>query len=310
MNNIKYLRIITNESCNLNCFFCHKEGVSEKETGLISFTNMKKIIDILVMAGIQKIKLMGGEPTLYPYIDDLILYIRNNYPLIDISMISNGIASQRKYESIINSGIKRINISLHGFDSQKFQETTNCNPKLIEKTVNNILFLKKLGILGKVNYVILKNNNEDEFFKVLDFVHENDIVLDVLNYLSEEEDNIHKYYYSFEEIIQLIEKRYTIIKSNDYVNINSLPSRRLYLLGGGIINLKVHQLAEQGYMKSCEHCTKKKFCKEGIAAIRLTTKGLLKPCLFREDNTYDIISLIEKPKDECVTIIKKYFDIL
>lgn len=308
MNNIKYLRIITNESCNLKCFFCHKEGVKEKETASISPTIMKKMIDILVMAGIRKIKLMGGEPTLYPNIEEIIVYIRNTYPSIDVSMISNGIADQKKYESIIDSGIKRINISLHGFDPQKFQETTKCHPKLIDRTVENILFLKSKGILGKVNYVILKNTNEDEFFKVLDFVHENDIVLDVLNYLSEEEENIFNFYYSFEEIIKLIEKRYPIVKSNDYVNSNSLPSRRLFLLGGGIVNLKVYQLSQQGYMNSCKNCTKKKYCKEGIAAIRLTAKGDLKPCLFREDNTYDLISLIEKPMEECVSIVKTYFD--
>lgn len=307
MNNIKYLRIITNESCNLKCFFCHKEGI-QNGGSTISFDDLTRMIDILVASGIKKIKLMGGEPTLYVRIEDLIIYIKRKYPCIDLSLISNGIATQNKYASIINSGIDRINISLHGFEPQLFRSITKCNPDLIKQTIENILYIKNLGKLGKVNYVILKNNNEEEFIKVLNFIHDNDLILDVLNFLGEKEEDIYKYFYSFEEIIQIINSSQTIIDEKDYINKNSLPSKRLSLLGGGTINLKVNQLSDQEYMKSCKSCTKKDYCKEGISAIRLTTKGILKPCLLRDDNVFDLLSILGNSNEECISLIKTYFE--
>ena len=64
---------------------------------------------------------------------------------------------------------------------------------------------------------------------------------------------------------------------------------RISLVGGGTINMKVNKLNQCHFLKGCEHCGKKEFCNEGIAAIRLTNSGIIKPCLFRDDNCFDLI---------------------
>jgi len=41
----------------------------------------------------------------------------------------------------------------------------------------------------------------------------------------------------------------------------------------------------------CRECNELDFCVEGIKAIRLTNKGLIQPCLFHKNKTYDIKAL-------------------
>lgn len=303
MHNIRYLRVIVTNSCNLNCFFCHREG----NTGL-DFNNQLDIetliedIHVLVNCGIKKIKLMGGEPTLCNQLGKLIKVIKDMNTDLDVSMVTNAVVNRESINEYIEAGIDRINVSLHGFDYNIFNNITKGKMHQFLTVIDNILYMKKCGILGKINYVLLKGINEDEFLKVLSFVQENDIVVDVLNYLGDDDEKITSYFYSFKEIEHMIKKSYTVNERYVYENPSSLNSIRLSLMGGGTVNLKVNQLREYSFLKACQKCEKSEYCKEGIAAIRLTNFGIIKPCIFRDDLYFDMneidstLSLNDKTK--------------
>ena len=293
MHKIKYLRVIVTQSCNLNCFFCHSEG--NLRSGITKSINNNQFFDcirILLDNGIKKVKFMGGEPTLCVGLPDIVERIKAIDKTIDVSMITNGVVPDSLLEQYISSGINRINVSLHGYNPDLFKEITGGSIDQLKLTFNTISFLKNKGMLGKVNYVILKGKNIDEFMNVLEYVHENDIVLDVLNYLGENEEDIFKYYYSFQEIEEMISKKYLIQNKYECINHNSINSIRLTIKGGGTINLKVNQLRDFDFLKHCSNCAKKIICKEGIAAIRLTNDGLIKPCLFRDDLCFDLANYL------------------
>ncbi len=309
MHNIKYLRVIVTEKCNLNCFFCHKEGAGFQDSKEINQDEMLQCIDVLLHCGIKKVKIMGGEPTLYPALDKVIAQIRQKSPELDISMITNGIVSKEKIDQCMEAGLNRINVSLHGFDIQHFKEITKGNAKQLASMMDTILHLKEKSMLGKVNYVVLKGENETEFFDVLRFIQKNNIVLDILNYLSDKDEDIYKFYYSFDEIRQMIIDKYEIVEEQKWTNSNSIDSWRLYLKGGGVINLKINQLNKFNFLKNCSNCPKIVYCKEGIAAIRLTSNGLIKPCLFREDLKFDLIGYLNTHTfDETVSAVGNYLE--
>ncbi|MCI4344948.1 MAG: radical SAM protein, partial [Thermoplasmata archaeon] len=56
------LRISLTQRCNLKCVFCHMEGqpVSSEELGVDDLTT---IVRAAARAGIDRVKLTGGEPT-------------------------------------------------------------------------------------------------------------------------------------------------------------------------------------------------------------------------------------------------------
>lgn len=309
MHKIQYLRIILTNRCNLKCFFCHKEGLQEDSSFDIDYELLKTYIIIFIKCGIRKIKFMGGEPTLYPYLIDLIEFIYSIDTSIDISVISNGIMAPEKLDALINSHVNRVNISLHGYYLKEFCRITGGTVQKLQTLLNTVDILDKHNKLGKINYVLLKDINIDEFLSVLKFIHEHNYVLDVLNYLGNEHESIKKYYVEFDEIYELIYKNFQIEKEKNFVNNYSISSKRLYLQNGGIVNLKVNKLSDYRFLKSCLSCSKKEFCKEGIAAIRLTTNGKIKPCLFRNDNMLDMRSIIKNNGlNESIDIINSYFE--
>jgi cyclic pyranopterin phosphate synthase len=243
---------------------------------------------------------MGGEPTLYTDLPQVINFIKGKNRDIDVSLVTNGIVNNDLLMKYIESGVDRINVSLHGLRAEEFCKVTKGEIWQLEKTLGTIDFLLEHKMLGKINYVLLKGENEEEFYDVLSYVNEKNIVVDVLNYLGENENDIERYYYSFEEIIKMINKKYSVVSSEKYANLHSIESLRLFLSEGGIVNLKINPLNEQSFLKSCEKCKKIKYCKEGISAIRLTTAGIIKPCLFREDLLFDM-----KVTDSCTSIADK-----
>lgn len=310
MHNIRYLRVILTESCNLKCFFCHKEGnLSNQNNSKINAKRLDKYIDVLIKCGIKKIKFMGGEPTLYADLPVVIKNIKEHNHDIDVSLVTNGIVDTDLLMKYIDAGIDRINVSLHGFRTEEFCRVTNGKEWQLEKTFEAIDFLNEHKMLGKINYVLLKGENEEEFFDVLSYVNKKNIVVDVLNYLGEDEDDLEKYYYDFEEIIEIINRKYSVAFSEKYENLHSLESLRLYLTEGGTVNLKINPLNEQSFLRACKACKKKKYCKEGIMAIRLTNNGMIKPCLIRDDLLFDMkkIDSIKSIADQ-VGVVSHYLE--
>lgn len=307
MSNINYLRVILINKCNLNCFFCHDEGITTSLTFNLKSNDLLRILCLLINCGIKKIKFLGGEPTLYDELPYIIRFLKERFNFLDVSMVTNGVVSKDKVFEYVTSGIDRINVSLHGFDFGIFKAITRGTEKQLNNTFLTIDLLKKIGKLGKVNYVLLKNTNENEFFKVVNFAIKKGIVIDVLNYLGTNKEMIDKYYYSFEEIIKIIKKRFKIISIIEYTNKFSLPSTRIILKNGGALNLKTTKLNNMSYLKSCDNCNVKKYCIEGISAIRLTPEGVIKPCLFREDNLFNLYDMTLKYDEKTVLEMLKLY---
>lgn len=309
MNKIEYLRVIVNNKCNLSCFFCHREGEHGVDRLIdIDQESLVKMINILAECGIKKVKFLGGEPTLCRQLPDVISNLRQNNDLY-ISMITNGVVTKNVIDRFCDTGINKINISLHGYNGDVFENVTGGSQKQLRQTLDTIEYLKEKRILGKVNYVLLKGVNEEEFLDVLDYMVKENIVLDVLNYLGTNAELIEKFYYSFEEITEIIRQRHHVCNVYQYTNDFSLPSTRLTLENGGTINLKTTKLNTVSFLNSCETCDKRDVCVEGIAAIRLTADGVVKPCLFRDDNTFDLLKCIrENGETQAIKQLKKYLE--
>ena len=205
MHKIRYLRVVVTDSCNLNCFYCHHEGMKS-----LNLDQLMTCIDVLTRCGIMKVKFIGGEPTIYPELNQLIKEIKSKDQEIDISLITNGIVSEETLNKLADSRIDRINVSLHGFDFDVFRKITGGTRQQFNEVFETIRHLSAKKLLGKINYVLLKGINEDEFFKVIEYVHQNDYTLDVLNYLDDDLVKFKRYNYTFTEIEAMIRKIYAV----------------------------------------------------------------------------------------------------
>ena len=90
---LDYLEIEITEFCNLNCAGCCDCSNLAAEKRFYEFEEYKKDLTRMreIFDGIEKIRLMGGEPFLNPRITDYARFAKELFPGCDLRIVTNGI---------------------------------------------------------------------------------------------------------------------------------------------------------------------------------------------------------------------------
>lgn len=90
---LDYVEIEITEFCNLNCRGCCDFSNLAKEKKFYELPEFTKDMTRLteLFSGINKIRLMGGEPLLNPRLTEYIQTSRALFPASDIRIVSNGL---------------------------------------------------------------------------------------------------------------------------------------------------------------------------------------------------------------------------
>ena len=107
------LRVSLTAACNYACTYCVPDGkrLQPARNELPATALLKGVKLLQQAAGIDKLRITGGEPLVTPKFDEFLLGVMA-LPLADVSLTTNGQLLGRKREVIRESGIKRINVSL------------------------------------------------------------------------------------------------------------------------------------------------------------------------------------------------------
>ncbi len=271
------MRIQVNTTCNFKCFFCHMEG-----TGIHSeFMSADEIERIIITAhkwGVNKIKFTGGEPTLRRDIVDLVRRARKHVSG-NISMTTNGVMLPKLALDLKKAGLDRVNISMHSIDSEKFQFITGVDA--LDTVIDGIRAAHDAGLSPiKVNFVVLKGLNVDQIPDMIRLASKEKFVLQLIEFETTREMEDSPEYLRYHMPLDTIEE--DVAGRSIRVEFNDLHHRPKYLVpvDGGFA--EVEFVKPMRNSEFCNHCTR----------IRLTSTGMLKPCLMRGDNYRNIISSI------------------
>ena len=171
--NINKLRISLSEICNMACTYCvtslsdHKRSPDELNSDQILYL-VRLLKD---HAGIEKVRLTGGEPLLHPKIVSIISGI-SQIGIKSIGLTSNGQLLARKAKALAEAGLKNVNISLDSLDPKKFRLMGRVGK--LYKTLEGIEECLKNGLLVKINMVVIKGENENEIVKMLCLLYTSD----------------------------------------------------------------------------------------------------------------------------------------
>ncbi len=108
MANLAYIQITRN--CNQRCIICSNPPSGWKDLSLVQ---AKKLIDRYIREKYDGLILSGGEPTIYPYLPELINYCeKKKFP---VRIISNGqrMADAGYVRLLVAAGLKHVEISLY-----------------------------------------------------------------------------------------------------------------------------------------------------------------------------------------------------
>lgn len=301
----KYFRISITDNCNLNCYFCHQEGQSYSlPVPYLSSDDFIWVADVAIQLGFQKFKITGGEPTLREDLTQIISGIKMK-GAEDISLITNGIRLSKISNDLYDSGLDRINVSIYSFESGTFK--INCNGKSedIDNIVKGIDTAIKAGFTDiKLNFILNNVNRIDEFKNVLGFARQRNLkvlLLPMLKYNLKADDKM----YSFNELYEFIKK--FGIKKEEIITDNEGFRQRFILTHSGFkILLRHDYLSDRSIFNSCFSCHKREKCLEGIAPLRLSSKGKILPCLAKGISEIDARTIIlNRDKIKFTNIINK-----
>lgn len=166
MAKIGYIQII--RDCNQKCIIC-SNPTNER---ILDVKDAKKEINSLKKRGYEGVILTGGEPTIYPYLTDLIRYSlkKGIFPRI----VTNGqkLADMNYLKTLKAVGLKHLHLSLFSYH-YKVQAKISQNKnsfKNIRRALDNLA--KIGGITVDINTAINKFN-ANHLSKTVDWVIKN-----------------------------------------------------------------------------------------------------------------------------------------
>jgi cyclic pyranopterin phosphate synthase len=267
-----YLRISVTERCNLRCLYCMpEEGVTlSPPDHLLTTPEIVYLSSLFVRQGVNKIRLTGGEPTVRKDIVELMKQIGQlrSDGLKELCLTTNGISLHRKLDSMVESGLTAVNLSLDTLDPFQFTLMTRRNGhEAVMRSINRVLEMNKLGagIKLKINCVVMRGMNEREIIPFVELGRYNDLEVRFIEYMPFDGNKWSRgKMISFKEMLAMIRERYPDVhKVQDHVNDTS----KTYKVPGFVGRI--------GFITSMTH----NFCGT-CNRLRITSDGNLKVCLF------------------------------
>lgn len=127
--NINQCSVVLTRNCNLRCNFCYVKDAGYCASEMVSFENLKKIVDFCCEAKVKYIFFTGGEPLLYPHLEKILKYIKQQKHQMATAVASNGVLLEdlEFCKRLRDSGLDYIDISMKGGDSQEWIDITGCD---------------------------------------------------------------------------------------------------------------------------------------------------------------------------------------
>ena len=170
---LRDLRISVTDRCNFRCTYCmpkeHFDSNYEflPKGQIISYEEIVLIVKSMLPLGLSKVRITGGEPLLRKDISKLVSMIRNLDESLDIAMTTNGVLLKNKINSLKESGLDRVTVSLDSLDDELFKEMTDSKFG-VNQVLEGIKTAIGAGLKVKINSVIEKNKNENQINKLIE----------------------------------------------------------------------------------------------------------------------------------------------
>jgi len=172
----KNLRVSLTSACNYACTYCVPDGKrlmpAREELGADELLTLVRYLKDA--AGIDKVRVTGGEPLITPKFDDFLLGL-GALDLKDISLTTNAQKLSEKLDVILAAGLKRLNISLDTLNPLKFKQIARGGD--LETVLEGIELALSRGIKLKINMVPMRTVNRDDVLPLLRFCLERGIEL-------------------------------------------------------------------------------------------------------------------------------------
>jgi cyclic pyranopterin phosphate synthase len=181
-----YVRVSVTDRCNYRCVYCMpEEGMSwlpRKE--LLTYEEIARVVGVLARAGVTRVRLTGGEPTVRRDIVELVRAVASVPGIHDVALTTNGHTLASMAVPLREAGLRRVNVSLDSLDAGRFADLTRGGS--LTRVLAGIEAARAAGLLPiKINMVVMAGKNDDEVVDVARHfaAHAEDTVVRFIEYM-------------------------------------------------------------------------------------------------------------------------------
>ncbi len=172
---INYVRLAVTDRCNLRCNYCMpEEGITfARKDSLLSIDEMKRLADILVRKGVDKIRITGGEPFVRKELMELLEYLSGLEGLREISITTNATLIGPHIDRLEELGIHSINVSMDAIQPETFARITRRDH--FHTVRENLMRLIDSKMEVRVNFLVLEGQNLHDIYPMMEFQREHPV---------------------------------------------------------------------------------------------------------------------------------------
>jgi cyclic pyranopterin phosphate synthase len=184
---LRDLRISVTDRCNFRCVYCMPRDVYGRDykflarEQLLTFEEIERVARIFVGAGVQKLRLTGGEPLVRRDVERLIARLAA-IPDVDLTLTTNGSLLPQKAHALAAAGLRRITVSLDSLDDETFRAMNDVDFP-VRRVLAGIDAAAAAGLPVKVNMVVRRGLNEHAVLPMARFFREAGHTLRFIEYM-------------------------------------------------------------------------------------------------------------------------------
>lgn len=268
------LRVSLTDKCNLRCTYCMPaEGVPLlPKQEMLTTEELLRIVGIAVDAGVEEVRLTGGEPLLRPDVVDIVAGISEMESAagpVEVSLTTNALRLPTLAEPLRQAGLSRVNISLDTLQPERFKALSRRDR--FEETMAGIDAADEAGFHPvKINTVLMRGANDDEPVALLRWALERGFELRFIEQMPL--DGGHEWQRSDmitgAEILEELRTEFTLTE----VPGRGAAPAELFHVDGGPAKVGVIASVTMPFCGACDR-------------LRLTADGQLRSCLFAQGET-------------------------
>lgn len=160
---VKVCGVFLTRRCNLSCKYC---SVSKTKLEELTVGKWQEAFSVVNGLGIEKVAILGGEPTIVPGLEDIISFI-DMHTNIDCNVISNSTITPDYLKRLVRAGLKRYSTSIDTLVNKGFDRFSTIKSNLAVKT---LLLAKDLGIENITAYIVLSRRSIDQVEEIARFL--------------------------------------------------------------------------------------------------------------------------------------------
>jgi cyclic pyranopterin phosphate synthase len=186
---LRDLRISVTDRCNFRCTYCMPEEKYHRHFKFLTtderlnFDEIVRLARLFASAGVQKLRITGGEPLLRPALGDLIGDLRALPGIEEIALTTNGILLAQHAAGLKAAGLERVTVSLDTLDKKIFRQMSGGRGGL-SRVLDGIDAALEAGLTPlKINAVVQRGINDEAVTDLLERFRGTGVIVRLIEFM-------------------------------------------------------------------------------------------------------------------------------